>query len=78
MKITDAPIRDILKLRNEIKNRLYDELNENREVLGTDCVNSEGRPKTGHHDLCQVFFITTASTVSATSSQASAHSSSFV
>lgn len=33
MKITDAPIRDILKLRNEIKNKLYDELNEKKHEI---------------------------------------------
>ena len=34
MKATDAPIRDILKLKNEIKDKLYDELNEKKyEIL---------------------------------------------
>lgn len=34
MKATDAPIRDILKLKNEIKNKLYDELNNKKyEIL---------------------------------------------
>ena len=34
MKLTDAPIRDILKLKNEIKGKLYDELNEKKyEIL---------------------------------------------
>ena len=33
MKITDAPIRDILKLRNEIKNKLYDELNNKKHEI---------------------------------------------
>jgi hypothetical protein len=30
MKLTDAPIRDILKLKNEIKNKLYVELNDKK------------------------------------------------
>ena len=34
MKASDAPIRDILKLKNEIKNKLYDELNNKKyEIL---------------------------------------------
>ena len=34
MKATDAPIRDILKLKNEIKNKLYVELNDKKyEIL---------------------------------------------
>ena len=33
MKATGAPIRDILKLRNEIKNKLYDELNEQKHEI---------------------------------------------
>ena len=33
MKATDAPIRDILKLKNEIKDKLYDELNEKKHEI---------------------------------------------
>lgn len=33
MKATDAPISEILKLKNEIKHKLYDELNEKKKSI---------------------------------------------